>query len=399
VAESKFHESDFELASDHVLRRWQRPALGIGGLALGASLLGAIVWPTQFYQAWLVAFLYWLGLAMGSTALLVLQHITGGRWGATIRRPLEAAAGTVPLMALCFVPIVIGLPILYEWARPEAVAADHILQQKAFYLNKPFFIGRAAFYFVVWSLLSRQLIHWSSQQDEDGHTWKRARRVHFFSRAGIILYVLTITFAAIDWGMSLTPHWYSHIYGLVFGIGQVLTAMTLMIMVTALTADRPPMSKVATPERFHDLGKLLFAFVMVWGYFNLSQFMIMWSANIPDEVPWYLARINGGWQVLMIVLLLVHFCVPFALLLSRSFKRNPAVLVKVAALLLAARYLDLYWWIMPAFSPEHFVIHPMHVATVLGVGGVWFWAFLNNLARRPLLAFNDPVIAWELEKA
>lgn len=399
MAESKFFESDFELAADHVLRRWQRPALGIGGLALGASLLGAIVWPTQFYQAWLVAFLYWLGLALGSMAILVLQNITGGRWGATIRRPLEAAAGTVPMMALFFLPIVIGLPVLYEWARPEVVAHDHILQQKAFYLNKSFFLGRAAFYFLVWSVLSRQLIRWSTEQDEEGHSEKRAQRVHSASLAGLILYVLTITFASIDWGMSLTPHWYSHIYGLVFGIGQVLTAMTLMIMVTALTADRLPMSKVATPERFHDLGKLLFAFVMVWGYFNLSQFLIIWSADLPEEVPWYLDRITGGWQVLMIMLVLVHFFLPFGLLLSRSFKRNPKTLVRVAALLLLARYLDLYWWITPVFSPGHFTIHPMHVATLVGIGGVWLWAFLTNLARRPLLAFNDPVVALELEKA
>ncbi len=399
MAESKFHASDFELAPDHVLRRWRLPALAIGCLALAASLVGANTSPTQFYQAWLVAFLYWLGLALGSTAILVLQHITGGRWGATIRRPLEAAAATVPLMALFFLPIVIGLPILYEWARPDVVAHDHILQQKLFYLNKPFFLARAAVYFVIWSVISRQLVSWSTEQDVNGECMKRARRVEFFSRAGMMLYVLTITFAAIDWGMSLTPHWYSHIYGLVFGIGQVLTAMTLMIMVTAMTADRRPMSLVATPERFHDLGKLLFAFVMVWGYFNLSQFLIVWSANLPDEVPWYLDRTTGGWQVLMIVLLIVHFFVPFGLLLSRSFKRNPRTLVRVAALLLLARYLDLYWWITPAFYPGHFTIHPLHAATLIGIGGVWTWAFLTNLARRPLLAFNDPMIALELEKA
>lgn len=399
MAESRFHESDFELAADHVLRRWQRPALGVGGLALGASLLGAMLWPTEFYQAWLVAFLYWLGMALGSMAILVLQHITGGRWGATIRRPLEAAASTMPLLALCFIPVFIGLPVLYEWARPEAVAHDPILQEKMFYLNRPFFLGRAVFYFLVWSLLSRQLVAWSSQEDEEGHSARRAGRVHAASLAGIILYVLTITFASIDWGMSLTPHWFSHIYGLVFGIGQVLTAMTMMIMVTALFSDRLPMSKVATPERFHDLGKLLFAFVMIWGYFNVSQFLIIWSADLPEEVPWYIDRIGGGWHPLLIVVVFLQFVIPFALLLSRSLKRNKVTLVRVAALLLVARYLDLYWWIMPSFSPGHFTIHPLQLATLAGIGGVWLWAFLTNLSRRPVLAFNDPVVAWELEKA
>ena len=399
MAEPKFHESDFELPPDHVLRRWQRPALGAGGIALGASLLGAILWPTEFYQAWLVAFLYWLGASLGSLAILSLQHITGGRWGATIRRPLEAAAGTIPLMALFFVPIVIGLPILYEWARPDVVAHDPILQAKAFYLNKPFFIGRAVFYFAVWSLLARQLIRWSSQEDEDGHSPRRAGRVYSASIAGLILYILTLTFASIDWGMSLTPHWYSHIYGLVFAIGQVTTAMTMMIMATAMFADTFPMSKVATPERFHDLGKLLFAFVMVWGYFHVSQFLIIWSADLPEEVTWYIDRTAGGWKQLVICVVVLEFVIPFALLLSRSLKRNKTALVRVAAVLLLARYLDIYWWIMPSFSPGHITIHPLHLATLIGIGGVWVWAFLTNLSARPVLAFNDPGVAWELEKA
>lgn len=399
MAESKFTPVEFQLSASNVLRKLDRPALGIGGLALAASLVGAVIWSEAFYQAWLVAFMYWLGMALGSTGILMIQYVTGGRWGAAIRRPLEAAAATVPLTALFFLPIVFGMTTLYEWANPEVVAHDKILQFKSVYLNPTFFLVRAAIYFAIWSAMSRALVAWSRQQDESGHSQALGGKMSVLSHAGILVYAITMTLASVDWAMSIDPHWFSHIYGLMFGGGQILAAMTLAIQISARIADHRPVSSVLSADRFQDLGKLLLAFVMVWGYFQLSQFLIMWSANLPEEVPWYIARKTGGWYFFTIFLFLFHFAVPFALLLSRGIKRTPGSIARVAALVCVMRYVDLYWWITPSFSPGVFYFHPLHLTTLLGMGGIWMWAYLRNLAGQPLLAFHDPYIVTELEKA
>jgi len=399
VAESKFTSSQLELSASNVLRKVQTPMLGIGGIALAASFVGAIVWPKPFFEAWLVAYFYWLGMALGSTALLMVQYISGGRWGAAIRRPLEAGASNVPLMALAFVPLAFGLGHLYPWADPELVATSKFLQYKSPYLNPGFFLARAAVYFAVWTLISNRLVAWSRESDTQGWGAKQVSRISVISHAGLIAWALTMSLAAIDWGMSLEIAWFSHIYGLMFAAAQILTALLLAVIVSARIADHRPITDVLSPDRFHDLGKLMLAFTMVWTYFQLSQYIIMWGSNLPEEVEWYIIRNQGGWEFLTLFLFLFHFVVPFALLLSRARKKKPMSIAGVATLLIVMRYVDIFWWIAPTFSHDHFSIHLMHLTTVLGIGGVFMWAYIGTLSSHPLLAVHEPVIEAELEHA
>jgi hypothetical protein len=398
VAESRFTPQEIALSQSNVLRKLQTPALGLGAIALIASLAGALIWPKPFFQAWLVAFIFWLANALGSTAILMMQYISGGRWGAAIRRPLEAAAMNVPLMALFFVPVVIGAGYIYPWADEAQVQASAVLQYKSVYLNVPMFVLRAVIYFAIWVTLSTLLVRWSRQNDVEGFDPARAGRTSVLSHIGIIVWLLSMSLASIDWAMSIEPLWFSHIYGLMFAGGQILTALTLAIQVSARVADHRPVSVVISPARFLDVGKLLLAFVMVWTYFQLSQFIIMWGANLPEEVGWYLVRNHGGWEVLTLFLFIFHFAVPFGLLLSRTRKRRPYSIAAVATMLWFMRYVDVFWWITPSFS-ETFFFHPLHVTTFVGIGGIWVWRYIGNLTAHPVIAVNDPIVSAELEHA
>jgi hypothetical protein len=360
--------------------------VGTGALAL-AVLLGLFD-PAQFFRSYLVAFLFCLGIALGSMAILMLQYVTGGAWGAILRRPLESAAQTVPTLAVLFLPLVFGLSHLYEWARPDEVARDALLQHKSLYLNVPFFLLRAAVYFVTWIVLARFLALWSRAQDESDDP-ALGKRLHFLGRGGLLLYGFTMTFASIDWVMSLEPDWYSTIYGILFIGGQVLSAFAFVIPVTVSLADRPPLAELISPERLHDLGKLLLAFVMIWAYLAFSQLLIIWSANLPEETPWYLNRLAGGWQFVGAALILFHFALPFTALLSRSLKRSGPWLAGVALAVLAMRFLDLFWMIAPAFSPAAFSFHLLDPLALAGVGGIWLAAFVERLRGVPLVPLKD----------
>jgi hypothetical protein len=377
------------LPPDHALQRWQRLALTVGLAALVASAVGGLVWPEQFFRSYLVAYLFWFGIALGCLAILMIHHVTGGAWGAVIRRLLESGSRTLPLMGLLFLPVVLGLEHLYVWARPEVVAQDPILQHKSLYLNVPFFLGRAVFYFVVWSVLAFFLSRWSLQQDESTQPGP-GRRLELISRGGLLAVGLTMTFAAIDWAMSLEPHWYSTIYGILIMGGQVLAALAFVIPVAVVLALDGPLEAVIEVDQFHDLGKLLLAFVMLWAYFSLSQFLIIWSANLPEEIPWYLKRLSGGWQFIGLLLVIVQFVLPFGILLSRSIKRNARRLALVALGIVAVRLLDVFWLVAPAFSPDRLSVHWLDLATVTGVGGVWLAAFVWQLKGHPLVPLHDP---------
>jgi hypothetical protein len=358
----------------------------LGALAL-AILLGLFD-PAQFFRSYLTAVLFWLGIALGSMAILMLQYITGGAWGAILRRSLESAAETMTTLAILFLPLVFGLPHLYDWARPDAVLGDPVLQHKSAYLNVPFFLFRVAVYFVIWIVLARYLGRWSRQQDESDDP-ALGRRLHFLSRGGLLLYSLTMTFASIDWVMSLEPHWYSTIYGILFIGGQVLSAFAFVIPVAVSLGDRPPLDEVITPDRLHDLGKLLLAFVMIWAYLAFSQFLIIWSANLPEETPWYLNRLAGGWQWVGVLIILFHFALPFTVLLSRRLKRSGWWLARVALAVLVMRFFDLFWMIAPAFSPRAFSFHLLDLLALAGVGGIWLAAFVDRLRSRPLIPLHD----------
>jgi hypothetical protein len=382
------------LQPDHVLYRSQRAMLGAGALGAAAAVAGALVEPVQFFRSYLVAYLFFTGIALGSLGLVSLNHVTGGRWGVVIRRICEAAMRTLPLLLVLFVPLLFGLGDLYEWASPEHVAHDALLQSKEPYLNVPFFIVRAVIYFGVWLVVARYLVRWSRQQDETGDP-ALVQRLQFLGRGGLLLYSLTMTFAAIDWAMSLEPHWYSTIFGILMIGGQVLSAFAFVIPVLLLVADREPFDHFVTTEQFHDLGKLMLAFVMLYAYFAFSQFLIIWSGNLPEETPWYLSRLRGGWQYLALLVLFLQFVLPFVVLLSRNLKRNARRLAAVALIVLAARLLDLFWLITPAFSPEHVSIHWMDVAAVFGIGGLWLSYFVWQLRGQPLLPLRDPELPLE----
>jgi hypothetical protein len=300
----------------------QRAGLIVGGVGVVVGVAGLLlgVSAAHFYHAYLVGFMFCLGIALGSMAVTMIHHLSGGGWGLVARRPLEAAARTLPLLALAFVPIAIfGLEPLYLWARPDVVAQDPVLQWKRPYLNETFFLARAAFYFAVWLGLSFALNRWSREQDAAGpQPVGSERRFRLLSAGGLLLYGLTITFASIDWVMSLDPHWFSTIFGILFMGAQGLAALAFVIIVLASVRHMPPIAAVLKPLHFHDLGKLMFAFVMLWAYFSFSQFLIVWSGNLPEEIPWYIERMHGVWGVVAVLLILVQFTAPFLLLLSRD---------------------------------------------------------------------------------
>jgi hypothetical protein len=347
----------------------------------------------QFFRSYLVGYMFWIGVTLGCLGLLMLQHLTGGAWGLSIRRVLEAGTRTLPLMLLLFLPIAIfGLPHLYEWMHINEVHDEHvkeILVAKQPYLNATFFLIRAAVYFAIWFALMFFLNKWSAEQDRTAER-RYARLMGRLSGPGIILFVFTTTFASVDWVMSLDAEWFSTIYGLLYVAGWTLSAFSLVIAVMVYLATRKPLEGVVQAPHFHDLGKLLLAFVMLWAYFSFSQFLIIWSGNIPEETKWYLARLRGGWGWIGIGIVLLHFALPFVMLLSRDLKRNARKLVAIAGLIFLMRFIDVYWLIVPEFNRGHLKIEWMSLVAPIAFGGLWIAFFIWHLNLRPLLPFNDP---------
>ena len=378
------------------LLKWQRGALVAGAIGLVVCLIGAFVDPAGFFRSWLVAFNLVLGVAVGSLVVIMLQYLTGGTWGFVLRRPLEAATRTLPLVTVLFVPLAFGLAYLYLWADPDKVAADPHLRHKAeWYLNSEFFLARAAVYFLVWNVLMLLLNRWSRRQDSLRDP-AIAERCAALSAPGLILYVITITFASIDWVMSLEPHWYSTIYGAMFGMGQVLSGFAFALAVLMLLSPLAPLDRPEVQQTMGDLGNLLLAFVMVWAYLSFCQFLLIWSGNLPEEVPWYEARLEGAWKYAALSLLLFQFAMPFVLLLSRDLKRDRRAVAGVAMLVVVMRSVELLWLIVPAFNHtdgEHGVTLVgvvLYAAALLGVGGLWLGYYLWQVRRWPLLPEYNP---------
>jgi hypothetical protein len=375
------------------LIRFRKPAMLIGVMALVISAIGAIFQPNEFFRSYLIAFLFWLAVALGCLPLLMLHHLAGGGWGFALRRILEAATRTLPLSAIFFVPVVFGIHSLYEWSQPDVLESDAILSQKTPYLNVPFFLIRALIYFAAWMFIAHFLNKWSNEQDETGDL-ALIGRFQRLGGAGILVYGLTITFASIDWAMSLEPHWFSTIYGALFMVGQVLTALAFTIPIAALLSDTPPASQYLSPDIFQDLGNLMLTFIMLWAYMSFSQYLIIWSGNLPEEIPWYLRRSARGWQWLAAFLALFHFAVPFLVLLARGNKRKRGIIAIIAVAILIMRWFDLYWLIAPAFY-DSLTIHWLAPLITLGLGGIWFTAFVSQLQKKALLPLRDPYFAAE----
>ncbi|HZR82244.1 MAG TPA: hypothetical protein VFD92_14210 [Candidatus Binatia bacterium] len=380
-----------ELDPDHPLRRARPRALVAGLVALALCGIGALFDPQQFLRSYLVGWLLWFGIALGCLAVLMIHHVAGGAWGASVRRVLESAAGTVPLLGLLFLPIVLGVHRLYEWAEPGVLEQDAVLRGKSHYLNVPFFVSRAILYFAVWTVVALFLNRWSEDQDRTGDA-AITRRLELLSRGGLVVYGLTVTFAAIDWAMSLEPHWFSTIYGLLLMGGQGVAAFAFTIAMSAVLIRQASIGRVIGPSQFHDLGSLLLAFVMIWAYLAVSQLLIVWSGNLPEEISWYLKRTQHGWLWVGYLIIVAHFVLPFLALLSRRLKRHVETLAIVACWLVVARWVDLYWLVQPSFRGDGPLPHWMDLLTPIGVGGVWLWLFLGRLASRPVIAIGDPML-------
>ncbi len=381
-----------------VLRRLSRPALIAGLALLGLSALGLVFGgEAPLMRGYLLGFLFILGLTLGSMGLLFIHHLVGGAWGFVVQRPLEAATRTLPLLVVAFVPLLAHVALsdhpIYHWAEAGAADHDELLAHKAPYLNVPFFAVRAAIYFAVWGALIFVLNRWSRRLDEtqDGRIANQLQRI---GGPGIVLYMLTMTFAAFDWAMSLDPHWFSTIYGVIFIVGQVLSAMAFMILIVPGTRRFASLQGELTVDRLHDLAKLMFAFICLWAYVQLSQFLIIWYGNLPEEIVFYHLRTQGGYEVLAVALVLCQFVFPFLFLVSRWPKRSLLWAPRVAAWVLFVRAIDLYWYLMPHPEPgthdAHLHLHFTHVTAPLGLAALWLFVFLHQLGRRPALPANDP---------
>ncbi len=375
-------------------------ALGIGGIALIVWAVGAYFNSEQALRSWLLGFVFWGGIGIGSIGVLMLQYLTGGAWGVVIRRFVEAGSRTLPLLVILFIPLAIGVYThrIYEWT--HAAPTDHIIEARGVYLLPWAWIVRSFIYFALFGVIVYLLNSWSARQDtaptvEDSRLLlERASR---FSGPAMVIYALVVTFAVVDWVMTLDPHWFSTMWGLLFVAGWALSCFCFVVAVLAYLSDKAPMNAVLGKRHFHDLGKLMLALVMVWAYFNFSQFLIIWSGNLPEETTWYIARMHGGWGYIGVALIVFHFAFPFLVLLQQDFKKKAKWLATLAGFILVMRLVDMFYLIGPShrvapagLEQGAFYISWMDIVAPIAIGGIWLWWFFGELMKRPIVPANDP---------
>ena len=387
------HTLDLRVSDDVVpaqAAHWQNLWLGIGLGGVVLCIVGAVLSPQQFLRGYLIGFMFWLGLSLGCLGLLMVQYLSGGFWGLSIRSTLEAASRGLWLMAVLFLPILFFRHQLYAWMSDPSLTARNSWWLHVGGLGG--WIARAIIYFAIW-------IGFQNILDKRGARLYQpvSGPLPFFqglSGLGLVCYSLTISFAAVDWVMSLDPHWGSTIYGLIFIAGQGLSALAFSVVMLTLLTRYSPYRELIKPTQFHDIGKLMLAFVMLFAYFSFSQWLIIWAGNLPEEIGWYLNRIRGGWGVVALIIILFHFALPFCLLLSRERKRAGSRLIGVAVFLLFMRVVDIYWYVVPNFAHErgHFYLSIWYIVPVIAIGGLWLGFFFYNFRQRPLLPLYDPQI-------
>ncbi len=377
--------------------RFQRSTLILGALALLLSLIGAFTATQTFFEAYLFAYLFWIGLALGCMVMLFVQHLAGGSWGALIRRPLEAGMMVLPVMAVFFIPILIGLFTgnLYIWNDADYLASHPIAAAKTAYLNAPGFIIRSIIYLAIWSYGAWFFFKKAAEQDADAMNSTRIGfRLKSVAAPWIIIYVMTMTFAGIDWAMSISPEFFSGIYSVILMIGQAISAMCFVIfMMVYLASNNEELNEALTSKRLQDLGNFLMAFTMFWAYTSISQLIIIWTNNIIETNPYYVLRFSPAWQGIGIFLIFFGFFAPFVILFSRWVKRKRRALVLVAVWAVAIRLLDLYYIMIPSYGREGFPLHWLDFAVMIGLGGIWLSVFAANFKSRPLLPMHDPRLA------
>lgn len=384
-----------------LLQRLQR--YGLISLGLGALLtvgFAVLLGVQQFFQGYLIAFLFWFGLSLGSLAVLMIHHLAGGGWSFTIRRPLEAGALLTPLVGLLFLPVLLPIgmeSVYYYWF--NYTGDDALILHKTQdlfnfgiggWLSHGYFALRAVIYVVLWTGMAILFRTWSVQQDaaKDGD-FRAASNMRKLAGLGIVVYVITMTLASVDFAMSIEPHFFSMIYGVLFMVGQGLSIIASMILLLAYIGRTADMQGAVTVRTTHDVGKMMLGFVVLWAYVSYGQYVIIWSGNLPEFTPWYISRTEAGWNVIALALILFHFVVPFFVLLSRKLKQSLRLLWSVAALVTVMRLVDLYWLIAPDFYTEGFYLNPMYLTCLLMIGGLWLTGFAYLLQRRPLLVTNE----------
>jgi hypothetical protein len=372
-----------------VIVRW---ALLVGVVGLAASVALAFLvedGAQRFFASYLVSFAYFLSLSLGALFFVMIQHLTRAGWSVVIRRQAEMIAANLGWLAVLFIPVLVGMGDLYPWTDAAGVAEDELLQWKQPYLNVPFFLVRCVVYFGVWFLLSRYFLRRSLEQDETGD-FMLTVRMERTSAPAMVAFAFTLTFASFDFLMARDPKWFSTIYGVYYFSGGVLAVCAFLPVVTFLLQRAGLVRHAITIEHYHDLGKLVFAFVVFWAYIAFSQYMLIWYANVPEETTWYLLRQNEPWAVVSLTLLFGHFVIPFLALISSFPKRHKAVLVGAAIYMLVMHWIDIYWLVMPESSPDSIPLSPFDLTTFLGVGGLYVAAIANRMRNRSLLPRRDP---------
>jgi hypothetical protein len=397
--------SDYQAPAE--LGRWRSLALGVGGICAFIMLVVAIAVPDQretALRAWLLGFMFSCGLGIGGLGILMLQYLTGGAWGVVIRRVVEACSRTVGFLAILFIPLAVGVYFanIYEWTH---LPNDVVIQHRGWYLTGGGWIVRGFIYFLLWYIMQRLLNNWSIKQDQSGSYEESAKwlgTATAFSGPTLVIFVLVVSFAAIDWTMTLDPHWYSTIWGFLYVAGWSLSCFSFAVVILAYLSDKAPMNRILGKRHFHDIGKLMLALVMVWAYFNFSQFLIIWSGNLPEETVWFLNRMKDGWGWVGLILILFHFAFPYLVLLSRDIKRNAKYLAIMAGFIMFLRIVDVFYHIAPSptvtgAEPHFNAFWLLYIVGPLAVGGLWLWAFLGELMSRPLVPINDPFLENAIE--
>jgi hypothetical protein len=371
------------------LDRLQWAALWLGVVALAVCAVAGFFWPAAFFRAYLAAYHYVLGLGLGCFAILLIYHLTGGAWGFLIRRILEAGTRTLPLLAVLFLPVGFGAGYLFPWVHSQALETNPALHHQEIYLNLPFFWVRAGAYFLFWLFVTFLVNLWSRRQQRTGDPALPAR-LGLFAGAALVMHGIVIHFASIDWLMSLQPAFRSTIIGPLYASSQLLSAMSLAVIVLSWAESRPPLDSYFSPEALNDIGNLQFAFLVVWGYMVYFQYMLVWIANLQHEVAWFLPRQDGGWLWVTWGLVILGFVVPFFLLLTRDVKRSPRAMPWVAGLILFTQIVYAYREVFPSFPDVGLADAWMALVLSVSLIGLWLACFLWQLKGLPLVPAHDP---------
>jgi hypothetical protein len=390
------------------IKGWRALALGVGGIASLIILVWALIYPDQREQAlrsWLIGYVFWTGIGIGSLGFLMLQYLTGGAWGVVGRRVLEAATRTLPIIIILFIPIALGVLTrsVYTWT--HLPLTEHVMIQRGAFMTPWAWILRSVVYFALFGVMAGFLNKWGNDQDRATTAEESANaliRSSKFSGPGVIFWCLVVSFAAVDWVMELDPHFSSTIYGMLFIAGWGLSAVCFTTVILAMLSELPPMNRVLGKRHFHDFGKLMLTFVMLWAYLNFAQYLIIWSGNIPEETGWFVIREEGVWGWIGVILIFFHFAFPFLVLLKQDFKRKALRLALLAVFVLVMRIFDMLYLIGP--NPRltevphgSFTVSPLDFLAPIAVGGIWLWWFFGELLRRPLVPVNEPYLESAIE--